>query len=59
MKNHHLLLLMLTMTLNANSQTTLVTEIEAAGGASPPPTAYQINEISLTLMVSNKCLIHL
>lgn len=41
--------MMMAITLNANSQTTLVTNIETAGGGSPPPTAYQVNEISLNL----------
>ncbi len=44
-----LCILMMAITLNANSQTTLITNIEATGGGSPPPTAYQINEISLNL----------
>lgn len=48
MKNY-LLILMLIAAFSANSQTVLITNIEEAGAGSPPPTAYQINEISLNL----------
>src|SRR5690554_2655295 len=48
MKNY-LLILMLVAVFSASSQTTLITNIEEAGAGSPPPTAYQINEISLDL----------
>ncbi len=40
-------ILMMVITLNANSQTNLITSIDDAGSGSPPPTAYQINEITL------------
>ena len=43
----HLFILMLAITLNANSQTTLITNIEDMGIGSPPITAHQINEITI------------
>lgn len=42
------LILLLTLSLNTYAQTSLITNIEPAdGGSSPPPTAYQINEITI------------
>jgi len=45
----YLLLLMLVGGGTANSQTTLITNIEPPAPVSPAPTAYQVNQISLDL----------
>lgn len=42
-----LFILMLANLCKVNSQTVLITNIEASGGGSPPPTAYQINEVTI------------
>jgi len=47
MKKHTFIFTLITIAINVNSQTILITNIEASGGGSPPPTAYQINEVTI------------